>query len=121
MFKPFNRDIGLYAAFRRRLSTVTAASGAATLNTETGIVTSESLTTAAAAVYTLTLTNNKITANTLVNVVLGNGSNSQGVPVLNTITPAAGSVVIKVSNEHATQALNGTLKFYFELVQLNLT
>lgn len=94
-------------------STGTATSGAVTVNAQAGVVTSEALTTAAAGTYTLTLTNDRIGANSLVFVSIGNGTNSQGVPVVNTVTPSSGSVAIVISNEHATQAFNGTLTITF--------
>lgn len=93
--------------------TAAATSGAATLNTVKGVITSEALTTAAAAVYTLTLTDSKIAAASVVMASLANGTNTQGIPVIEKVTPAAGSVVITVRNNHASQALNGTLKVAF--------
>lgn len=93
--------------------TVTAAAGAATLNKHAGVVTSEALVTAAAAQYTLTLTNSTIAAADMVMVSVANGTNAAGLPVLSTVAPAAGSVVIKVSNEAAAAAFNGTIKIAF--------
>lgn len=95
----------------------TAASGAATLNAKKGTITTESLTTAQNAIYTLTLTNSKIKANSLVLVNIFNGTNTQGTPMLGLITPADGSAVIKVINKHASaEALNGTLKIGFVVI-----
>lgn len=93
--------------------TATASSGAATLNKQGGIITTESLTTAAAAAYTLTLTNSVITATSRVSVSVDNGTNSAGIPVVSTITPSSGQVIIKIYNLHASAALNGTLKISF--------
>lgn len=97
-------------------STATASAGAATLSANCGTITSEALTTAAAAAYTLTLTNTVVLANSVVTVSVDNGTNTQGIPSLSTVTPTAGQVVIKIYNVHASQALNGTLKIRF-LVQ----
>lgn len=94
----------------------TAVAGAATLSNYSGTVTSEALVTAAAATYTLTLTNTKVTAASIVMVSLANGTNTQGVLALTRVTPAAGSVVIVVTNAHASQALNGTIKAAFAIV-----
>jgi len=91
----------------------TASSGAATVNAQGGVVTSEALTTAAAGVYTLTLTNDRIKAGSLVLISIGKGTNTAGTPVLTTVDPATGSVVIIISNEHATAAFNGTLTITF--------
>lgn len=93
--------------------TATATAGAATLNKQSGVITSEALTTAAAAAYTLTLTNSVVVATNKVFVSVDNGTNTQGIPVFSTATPGTGSVVIKVFNLHASEALNGTLKISF--------
>jgi len=93
--------------------TVAAVAGAATLNKFSGVVTSEALVTAAAATYTLTLTNSMIAAADQVFVSIGNGTNSAGSPQVQSVTEAAGSVVIVIRNAHLTEALNGTLRIKF--------
>jgi hypothetical protein len=98
--------------------TASATSGAATLNKSTGKITSESLTTAAGAAYTLTLTNSQIAAADIVLVSLANGTNTQGVVVQGLVTPAAGSVVITVRNEHASQAFNGTIVVSYMVIKV---
>ena len=97
--------------------TATASAGAATLNKMSGVITSESLTTAAGADYTLTLTDSDIAAGDTVVASVGNGSNTGGVPNLASITPGAGSAVIVIQNIHATVALNGTLKIAFAIIK----
>ena len=98
--------------------TATASSGAATLNDYIGKVTTEDLTTAQNAIYTLTLTNSKIAAADIVQVTVANGTNSAGSPMLGTVTPAAGSVVITVHNKHASAvAFNGNLKIMFQVIK----
>jgi hypothetical protein len=97
--------------------TAAATAGAATLNQLKGKITSEALTTAAGAAYTLTLTNSEIAANDIVLVSVANGTNTQGVVVQGLVTPAAGSCVITVQNEHASQALNGTLVVSFSVIK----
>lgn len=95
-------------------STGTAAAGAVTLNAYSGVVTSEALTTAQNASYTLTITNSFIAATDLVFASLKNGTNTQGTPVIVRVTPAAGSLVIIVKNMHdSAQALNGTIVITF--------
>lgn len=96
--------------------TATSTAGAATLNKNSGVITTESLTTALNAVYTLTLTDNQIAAADVVQVTIGNGTNTTGLPVLSTVNPAAGSVVIKIANL-ASAALNGTLTVQFTVVK----
>lgn len=103
-----------FSALGMRNGTATAAAGAATLNAESGVVTSEALTTAQNATYTLTITNSKILATDMVLCSLANGTNTQGTPVIVRVTPANGSLVILVKNMHdAAQALNGTIKITF--------
>lgn len=99
-------------------STATATGGAATLNAPSGKVTSAALTTAQNAFYTLTLTNSSVAAADKVFASVANGTNSQGTPMVEKITPAAGSVVIRIVNKHATaEALNGTLVVSFLVVK----
>jgi hypothetical protein len=93
----------------------TAASGAATLNNLSGTITTESLTTAAAAAYTLVLTDSYASTLAIPVVVIDNGTNTAGLPVLSTVTPGAGTITIKIYNLHATAPLNGTLKIRFLL------
>ena len=62
--------------------TAAATSGAATLNKMSGVITTEALTTATGATYTLTLTNSDIAAADLVFVSVGNGTNTAGAPAL---------------------------------------
>lgn len=97
--------------------TASATAGAATLARYAGVITSESITTAAQANYTLTLTNSLIAAADQVYVSVNNGTNSAGTPVLSTVAPGSGSVVIIIKNDHATNAFNGTLKISFLLVK----
>ena len=90
--------------------TATATAGAATLAKSAGKVTSESLTTAAGAAYTLTITaTGKVAAADQVFASLANGTNTQGNPVIVRVTPGANTITVVVHNFHASQALNGTL------------
>lgn len=98
--------------------TATATAGAATLSKSTGKVTSESITTAAGAAYTLTLTNTQIAAADIVMTNVANGTNSQGIPVIGLVTPGAGSCTIVVRNLHASQAFNGTVVISFMVVKV---
>ena len=101
-----------FSALGVRTGTATAAAGAATLNAESGVITSESLTTAAAAEYTLTLTNSKVAAGDVVVASVATGTNTKAPIYVTEVVPAAGSVVIKVRNDNAA-ALDGTIKIAF--------
>ena len=97
--------------------TATATAGAATLNKNSGIITTEALSTAAAATYTLTITNNQITVNDQVQVVVWFGTSTTGQPVLLRSTPGAGNVVIILKNIDGAAAFNGTLKVGFAVLK----
>lgn len=98
--------------------TGTAVAGAVTFAGPTGVITTEALTTAQDASYTLTITNSYSLASDIVLVSVANGTNTQGTTVVTKVTPAAGSIVIIVTNKHATaQALNGTLVISFVTVR----
>ena len=104
--------------YRQRHGTATATAGAATLSTLQGKITSEAITTAQNAIYTLTLTNTKIAAGDIVLASVGNGTNTQGSPVVTRVSPANGSVVILVANLHASaQAFNGTIVVSFSVIK----
>ena len=97
--------------------TATATAGAATLSMPSGVVTSEALTTAAGAVYTLTITNTKVAAADVVLASVAYGTATAGSPAVTRVTPGAGSVVILVQNVHASAALDGTIKVSFLVVK----
>lgn len=97
--------------------TATATAGAATLNKSAGVITSESLTTAAGAVYTLTITNSTIAAADQVFASVAFGTSTTGEPMIERVTPGAGSVVIRVKNVASAAALNGTIKVSFMVLK----
>lgn len=95
-----------------QVHTSTAAAGAATIAAGAlRKITTEALTTAAGATYTLTLTNTTwFQADSVVLPTVGNGTNTAGTPVVASVTPKSdGTCVIIVQNIHASAALNGTL------------
>lgn len=96
--------------------TATATAGAATANGGWGVITSESITTAAGADYVLTLTNSAVTANSVVLATAANGTNTTEGLAINRVQPSAGSVIIRVRNTHASSALNGTIKVAFAVL-----
>lgn len=114
-----NTSTGLTSANTLQLDTgtktATATAGAATLNKSSGKITSEALTTAGLASYTLTLTDSQIAAADTVFASLAYGTNTTGTPIIQRITPAAGSVVIIVFNAAAATALNGTIVISFHV------
>lgn len=96
--------------------TATASAGAATVNDLIGTVTTEALTTAAAAEYTLTLTNDKIVAGDMV-FASADAASSAGTPSIGGCTATAGQVVITVTNLHASAAFDAAIKINFMVVK----
>jgi len=96
--------------------TATAVAGAATLAKDAGVITSEALTTAAGATYTLTLTNSSIAAADQVFVSVSPVAGT-GTPVVASVIPAAGSVVIVIQNIHASAAFNAAIKISFMVLK----
>lgn len=100
------------------IGTAAATAGAATLDAYAGKVTSEALTTAQNAIYTLTITNSLVAAGDVVMATVANGTNTQGTIQIGRVTPGAGSIAITVINKHATsQALNGTIVVSFAVIK----
>ncbi len=78
---------------------------------DAAIITTLSLSTAAAATHTLTLLSPAITSKSILQVEVGNGSNTAGTPAIASVTPADnGSAAIIIQNIHSANAFNGTLK-----------
>jgi len=109
--KTFNLE-GLALRIGGKAATATA--GAATLHANSGTITTESLTTAAAAEYVLTLTNANARVGDHFIVTAGLGSSTAGVPgVTSASCTTDGTVVINITNVHASNAFNGTLRIGF--------
>jgi len=97
--------------------TATAVAGAASINNMIGTITSESLTTAAGATYTLTLSITPaglVNANTIVFTNTFLGTSSAGTPQIVGATPSTNTLTIVVKNIHATNAFNGTIKIQYQ-------
>lgn len=100
--------------FDRGVATSTA--GAATVNHQAGVITTEALTTAAAAAYAFTLTNSRITTASVVLLMLMGGTNTTRGIELRAI-PGSGSATLSLFNNNvAGTALNGTLIFGFVVI-----
>lgn len=114
----FKNDMRITGALYRTVGTATATGGAATLAATTGKVTSEALTTAQNAIYTLTITNSAVAAADVVVASVANGTNSAGTPMIGKVTPGAGTLVIEVINKHASAvAFNGTVVVSFAVTK----
>ena len=97
--------------------TATAAAGAATLNKASGVVTTEALSTAAGANYTLALANNTVAPGDQVYASVAYGSATAGTPIIATVRPGAGTVAIVIRNDDAAAALNGTLRVSYFVIK----
>jgi hypothetical protein len=108
-------DMGAGAAVVLDKSTATTTGGAATINKQSGVLTTPSLTTASGSAYTITLTNSEIaTSSVIVCQVQGGTNTTAGITLV--ATPAAGSATILVQNSGvAAAALNGTVILSFSV------
>lgn len=92
----------------------TESANAATLNTLSGTITTSSLTTAAGGTYVITLTNSTVTATSNVQAAIYDKTNTTPGVLIQSIVPAAGSVVITLKN-NGSAALNGTCVVAFQV------
>lgn len=86
----------------------TAVAGAVTSGGGYVVVTTEALVTAAGGTYSLAMTNDQVTSESLALVMVKNGTNATGAPVVGTITPSAGLLTVNIVNA-GTAPLGGTL------------
>lgn len=93
-------------------ATGTASSNAVTINAASGVITTESLSTASGATQNITLTNSRIAAGDMVFAICDPAS-SAGQPAVVSVTVTAGQAVFAVRNLHASTALNAAVKIYF--------
>lgn len=96
--------------------TVTLVSNAGTLSKMAGTITTEALTTAAAASQALTITNTLCAAADHVFLVRAGGTSAGGTPVMK-VVPGVGSFVITLDNKHASAAFDGTFILKFLLLK----
>lgn len=94
--------------------------GAVTINAPSGVITTETLNTAAGSFTDITLTNSFITATSVITIGCGTwtgpGVTDNDFPHVNVQTPGSGSVVFRIYNNSAGTPLNGTLKINFLIV-----
>ena len=95
--------------------TGTCSSDAVTINKPTGVITTESKSTAAAGNYVITLTNSVIEAADVVLVQPTNGG--AGEAVVTNVTPGSGSCTIEVTNLHASAAFDSAHKLMFLVIK----
>lgn len=89
--------------------TATGSAGASTANGERVVITTESLSTAAGATFTETITDSAVTAASLPLCSVWFGTSTTGTPTVTRTTPGSGTLTVIVQNIHASAALNGTI------------
>ncbi len=106
---PLSTDTSAKIALKPSFGTATCASNAATLNTRSGQITTESLTTAAGSTQNLTITNSTVDAGDAIILTLaGGGTNTvTNISLVATVT-GSHTFVITVCNNDPLAALNGT-------------
>jgi hypothetical protein len=90
-----------------------------TCNGQRGIVTTGTLATAAATDATFTINNSSVTTSSLVQCTDQGYSGTlvtNGYPVIMTCVPGSGSIAVHITNTHASNALNGTVKIGFAVL-----
>lgn len=106
--------------------TATTATNAATINTVCGVITTESLTIAAATASSdQTITNSSVSATSIILLTIGTFSGTwvtHGTPIICDVTPGAGSFTFKIVNIHASNAMTAkTLKIHFQVINVSKT
>ncbi len=89
-------------------TTGTSTGGAVTINKQSGVITTPSLSTAGATSYTITLTNSLITAASVVLLSYMGGTNTT-LDINMSVVPGAGTATILINNLTSATALNGTV------------
>lgn len=92
--------------------TGTSTGGVVTINQQSGVITTPSLTTGASQTYTITLTNSFITANSVLLASFAGGTNTTLNLNIEAI-PGSGVATILINNLNATTALDGTVIINF--------
>lgn len=85
------------------------ASNTATITSDAGIITTQSLTTAGGSTLSLVVQSPALTTGSIVLSSVQNGTNSGGTPQILTTDPQNSSVTIVIENTAASTAFNGTI------------
>jgi hypothetical protein len=93
----------------------TEGSNAVTASGNAGLITTSSLTTAAAGNYAITWTNTKITATSVVSLTIQGGTNTT-LPIIFKVAVGSGSATLTIYNEDLLNALNGTIIIGYQVL-----
>jgi hypothetical protein len=98
--------------------TATANAGdsyAVTANKMSGVITTDSLSTAAGSSRSITINDSEVTASSVVEVTWAGGTDTAGTPVIEAV-PGAGTITITLYNDAASAAFSGTFVLDFEVM-----
>jgi hypothetical protein len=96
--------------------TATSTAGAATVNHQAGVITTEALTTASGSAYAFTLTNSRILTTSIVLCSLLGGTNTKHGLSFTSVISAGSAAISVLNNDISAAALNGTLIFGFVVI-----
>lgn len=113
-FMPLSGGTFTGSAFANK-GTGTVSSGAVTINTQAGVITTTSLSTAGGASTTITLTNSQISSSSVVLLSWMGGTNTTANFTMS-VVPGTGTATITIFNNTAATALNGTIIIGFEVL-----
>lgn len=97
-------------------ATGTGGTSTATLNRVAGIITTDAITTAAAASHVLTLTNNRAAAGDIVLATWQGGTDTAGFPIIKAVA-SAGAITFTIGNDGA-DAFAGNIKIAYLLLKV---
>src|ERR1043165_4962644 len=112
---PVNVDFVAVTLGTAAFSTATFSSHSATCDTPTGVLTTESETTAAGSSQTYTVVCAAAANTDAIFVSVANVLNTQGTPVVGRVEFVPTGFQIVLLNIHASQAFNGTLKLRYTI------
>jgi hypothetical protein len=119
-----NRNLGIAGAGTGLViigQAICTASGSTpqTCNGQRGIVTTNSLSTAAATDASYVINNSSVTSSSLVQCTDQGYSGTlvtNGYPVIQTCVPGSGTITVHITNQHAANALSGTVQIGFAVL-----
>lgn len=106
-------NLGKFAIDKANVTQASSNTTAVTITTQAGIITSQSMTTAANSVLQFTVGSTMVSANSVVLANLMNYAGSAGLPSLYIDNTTNGSFVVTIQNHHDSAALNGAVKISY--------
>lgn len=94
----------------------TGGTSTATVSKMAGVITTDAITTAAAAAHVMTITNVGVATGDLIFISQNGGSASTGTPIFSAVA-STDTITVTISNKHASAAFNAALIFSFLVVK----